>query len=435
MILTDGVAILADDLTGANDTALQFHLKGCSTQILTNYKEIPQALAHTQVWAVSTESRTIEPEDARERAKAATKAVLANLNVEHLYKKIDSTIRGNIAMEIMGIFEASDYEAAVIMPAFPNEGRITVGGYHLLKGIPIERTEFARDPQAPIYESHIPTVLRYGLPQEEKDSVALIELNTVKQGAGPILAKLNELICQGKTLIVADAVSSVDIEQVVLAIKKCNTRILTCGSAGAAQAFCDVIFPEAKYHRISKSIPELPKLVVSGSATDLAATQIKRLESDENIEDTYFIEITPEQILGSEQDDIIERAVKNLVKKNTVVIHTSALFSNPDAITVMLFEKEISREAFISMICDYLASITQVIMSQKDVILITIGGETSYKCLEALGIFCLQIVDAVATAIPLCADLESRFIVTKSGNLGNTNTMVEVLKYFEKDFE
>ena len=352
MILTDGVAILADDLTGANDTALQFHLKGCSTQILTNYKEIPQALAHTQVWAVSTESRTIEPEDARERAKAATKAVLANLNVEHLYKKIDSTIRGNIAMEIMGIFEASDYEAAVIMPAFPNEGRITVGGYHLLKGIPIERTEFARDPQAPIYESHIPTVLRYGLPQEEKDSVALIELNTVKQGAGPILAKLNELICQGKKLIVADAVSSVDIEQVVLAIKKCNTRILTCGSAGAAQAFCDVIFPEAKYHRISKSIPELPKLVVSGSATDLAATQIKRLESDENIEDTYFIEITPEQILGSEQDDIIERAVKNLVKKNTVVIHTSALFSNPDAITVMLFEKEISREAFISMICD-----------------------------------------------------------------------------------
>ena len=196
-----------------------------------------------------------------------------------------------------------------------------------------------------------------------------------------------------------------------------------------------MIFPEAKYHRISKSIPELPKLVVSGSATDLAATQIKRLESDENIEDTYFIEITPEQILGSEQDDIIERAVKNLVKKNTVVIHTSALFSNPDAITVMLFEKEISREAFISMICDYLASITQVIMSQKDVILITIGGETSYKCLEALGISCLQIVDAVATAIPLCADLESRFIVTKSGNLGNTNTMVEVLKYFEKDFE
>lgn len=28
------VGIIADDLTGANDTALQFHLKGANTQIL-----------------------------------------------------------------------------------------------------------------------------------------------------------------------------------------------------------------------------------------------------------------------------------------------------------------------------------------------------------------------------------------------------------------
>ena len=41
---------------------------------------------------------------------------------------------------------------------FPNEGRITVGGYQMLKGVPIERTEMARDPYSPIYESHIPTV-------------------------------------------------------------------------------------------------------------------------------------------------------------------------------------------------------------------------------------------------------------------------------------
>ncbi len=433
MLFSDGVAIIADDLTGANDTALQFHVKGCSTQVLTSYNDIPQSLAHTQVWAVSTESRNIDAKEAKQRAKDAAAAIIENLKIDNIYKKIDSTIRGNIAMEITGIIEATDYDAALIMPAFPNEGRITVGGYHLLKGVPIERTEFARDPRAPIYESHIPTVLRNGLPEDKKDSVALIELNIVKQGAGPILSKLNELIAQGKHLIVADAVSSIDIEQVMFAVKKCNTRILPCGSAGAAQALCDIIFPEAKYHRISKSIPELPKLVVSGSATELAASQIKKLELDENIENVYSIEISPEQILGYERDDIIERAVKNLNHKNTVVIHTSSLFQDPDAMTVMLFEKEISREAFISMICDYLAEITSVIMAQKDVILITVGGETSHKCLDALNISCLQIIDAVAPAIPLCADLEARFIVTKSGNLGNTNTLVEILRYFDKE--
>lgn len=433
MLFSDGVAILADDLTGANDTALQFHLKGCSTQILMNFNAIQTAaLAHTQVWAISTESRNMEPDEARQVAKDAAASILNNLNAEYIYKKIDSTLRGNIAPEIMGVLDASDYEAAVIIPAFPNENRITVGGYHLVKGVPIERTEFARDPVAPIYESHIPTVLKNSLDLDEKDLVALIELNTVKQGAGPILTKINELISSGKKLIVCDAVSSVDIEQVILAIQKCNTKILVCGSAGAAQAMCDTIFPEAKYHRISKSIPELPKLIVSGSASELAATQIRRLESDEDIENMYFIEITPEQILGSERDDIIERATRNLNHSNTVVIHTSSLFQDLDAMTVMLFEKEISRDSFISMICDYLAEVTQIIMSQRDAILITVGGETSYKCLEALNSNCLQIIDGVAPAIPLCCDLNARFVVTKSGNLGNTNTLVEILKYFEK---
>lgn len=432
MLFSEGLAILADDLTGANETALQFLVKGCSTKILTDYNSIPKETGKTQVWAISTESRNIEPEEAKQKSYDATKAVLNNLHAEHLYKKTDSAIRGNIAMEIMGILEASEYEAALIIPAFPNEGLITIGGYHMLKGVPIERTEFARDSRSPIYESHIPSVLRMGLMNNEKDIVSLIDFGTVKQGAGPILAKLNDMLAQGKKLIVADAVSSVDIEQVILALKKCTAKVLPCGSAGAAQALRDILFPETVVEKKEIQVPKLPKLVVSGSASQLSATQIKRLESDEDVDNIYFIEITPEQILGYEHDDIVARAIKNLNHENTVVIHTSTLFSNPDAMTVMLFEQEISREAFISMICDYLAEITQVITGQKDVILITVGGETSRKCLEALGSSCLEAVDAVSPSILLCKDFKSGYFVTKPGNVGSINTMVEILKYFNK---
>ena len=100
--------------------------------------------------------------------------------------------------------------------------------------------------------------------------------------------------------------------------------------------------------------------------------------------------------------------------------------------TVMLFEQEISRDSFISMICDYLAEITKIIMAQKDVILITVGGETTYKCLEALDIKNLKIIDEVAPAIPLCMDSEQRYFVTKSGNLGISNTLCEMIKYLSK---
>ena len=59
MIFTDIVGIIADDLTGANDTALQFHLRGANTRIFLDAEYIHQKNEETEVWALSTESRNI----------------------------------------------------------------------------------------------------------------------------------------------------------------------------------------------------------------------------------------------------------------------------------------------------------------------------------------------------------------------------------------
>ena len=162
------------------------------------------------------------------------------LKPDYYYKKIDSTIRGNIAIEVLALLEVLEWDASIIIPAFPSEGRVTIGGYHLLKGIPIERTEMARDPHSPIRESHLPTLLKSQLDESYEHLVGLIELKTVMKGAGPILIKLNELIKEGKKLIVVDAVSTVDIEQVVLAMNKSDYNILPTGTAAAAQVLSDL---------------------------------------------------------------------------------------------------------------------------------------------------------------------------------------------------
>ena len=63
MIINSTIAgIIADDLTGANDTALQFHLHGANTQILLNTDLEPYNVKGTQTWALSTESRNVAPE-------------------------------------------------------------------------------------------------------------------------------------------------------------------------------------------------------------------------------------------------------------------------------------------------------------------------------------------------------------------------------------
>ena len=104
MIITSNIAgIIADDLTGANDTALQFHLKGANTQILLCNEIEPLNIKNTQTWAISTESRNVEPEVAYTKVLESTKMLVDKINPDYFYKKIDSTIRGNIAVEVLAM--------------------------------------------------------------------------------------------------------------------------------------------------------------------------------------------------------------------------------------------------------------------------------------------------------------------------------------------
>lgn len=287
MLISNSIGILADDLTGANDTALQFFMKGSNTEIILDVDALNENHLNVETWAICNETRNIEPEDAGKIVYEATNLLKEKFGIEYFYKKIDSTLRGNIAVETLAMLEATEYDAAIVAPAFVQEGRITIGGYQLLKGIPIERTDAARDPKAPIYDSYIPDILKRGLSEDGANLVGSIEMKTVAKGAGPIALKLNELIEAGKKLIVMDAVSTVDFEQIALAMQKSSYNILPAGSAGFAHALGAVWLSEVK-PPVQKRVPKLPKLILSGSATSLCGLQIKKLAEDTDIQNTYL---------------------------------------------------------------------------------------------------------------------------------------------------
>lgn len=431
MIITSNIAgIIADDLTGANDTALQFHLKGANTQILLCNEIEPLNIKNTQTWAISTESRNVEPEVAYTKVLESTKMLVDKINPDYFYKKIDSTIRGNIAVEVLAMLAVLEWDAAVICPAFPAESRVTVGGYHLLRGVPIERTEMARDPHNPIFESHLPTLLRSQI-SSDVDLIGTVELTTIMKGAGPILKRINELIKEGKKLIIADAVSTVDIEQIALAINKSDYNILPSGTAAFANALADLWFADLDTQHITKTFPVLPKFIVSGSATQITANQIEKLEKSDEFDNALFISLDLQTVLNGVTDDLVNRVMSNLGTKNIIVVHTSHLISNFDGFSDDSLDAELTKSSLACRITDFLAELTQKVVSQKDLILITLGGETSYKCCNAIGADQLQLIDEVAPAIALCMDHNAQWIVTKSGNLGGPNTLIEILNYFE----
>ena len=431
MIFSDLVGIIADDLTGANDTALQFQQKGANTKILLDSECTPKIKAGTEVWALSSESRNVPTEVALSRVEKAVKTFVEIFNFDYYYKKIDSTLRGHIALETLTMLNILEYDAAIVMPAFPQEGRITVGGYHLAKGVPIGRTEMAIDPHAPITESHVPSLLRSQLVDLEEDIVGIIDLRTVMNGAGPILMRINELINEGKKLIIADATSITDLEQIALAINKCDKKLLPTGTAAGAQVLSKYWLAGIEKESSNLKLDKKPKFIVSGTATQITANQIKKLEQSDDYENINFIALDTSEILTGVSELLVNRIVDNLSSGVTVCVHTSDLIANFDGFSEDSFNAELTKEKFASMITDFLAELTQKVLSEIDPLLITLGGETSYKCCKAIDSNELQLVDEVAPAISICSDINRKWIITKSGNLGNSNTLIEILRYLE----
>ena len=431
MILTDIVAVIADDLTGANDTALQFHKQGAKTKILPDLNSESSNKDETEVWSISTESRNVPAEIAVSRVEQAINILNNNFSFDYYYKKIDSTLRGHIALETLSVLNILDYDAAIIVPAFPQEGRITVGGYHLFKGVPIGKTEMSIDPHSPITESYLPLLLASQLGKESADIVDTIDLRTVLNGAGPILIKINELINSGKRLIIADATALTDIEQIALAINKCDKMLLPTGTAALAQAMAKYWLAGIEKETNKVVVERLPKFIVSGTATQITANQIKRLEESDDFENINFIPLSIKNILEGVNDDIVERIVMNLQSFVSVCVHTSNLLNDFDGFSEDSFNAELTKDKLADMITEYLGELTKRVLAKIKVLLITLGGETSYKCCKAINAFELELADEISTAISLCKDNNSNWIVTKSGNLGNTNTLIDILNYLE----
>ncbi len=442
------VGIVADDLTGACDTALQFFSAQIKTHILLDFQRIgkdevlPGCDQGNQVWSINTASRHADPHEAQALVRQAVAICRDRLNVENFYKKIDSTLRGHIAHECLGMLDELKAQCAVIVPAFPQEGRRTVGGYQLVRGIPVEKTLMARDPLFPVWQSHVPTVLEHATKPE---LVGYIPLAMVLHGAGPILIKLKELIGEGKKLVVIDATSNEDLEQIALAIEKAQkyAKVLPCGSAGLAQALAKLWTNQSKDEeepmgkRQHLNVPASPILIVSGSTTDTTRQQILRLVENypyygqgSHLE---IFELSPDQLLGlAPVDEVREKLMTALGERNTVVL-SSALKEEAYARTISLSkEHHISEEEAPHRAQSTLAKLVDDVLKRKQVKLVLTGGETTCQVCAELHSTQLEILAEADDAIPLSIDNQGRWIITKSGGFGTPLAFANVVKFIKQ---
>src|SRR5512136_1164630 len=176
------IVVIADDLTGANDTGVQFAKQGLKTLVLIG---VPASLAELDedVLVVDTQSRASSPTEAYQKVTQTALLFKDRDRFQTIYKKIDSTLRGNLGSEIDAIMDARGLELAIVAPAFPANGRMTVGGCHFLGNAPLEATEISRDPLCPVTESHIPTLIA----AQTRRKVGHVGIKSVMAGTEGIL--------------------------------------------------------------------------------------------------------------------------------------------------------------------------------------------------------------------------------------------------------
>jgi uncharacterized protein YgbK (DUF1537 family) len=149
-LIAKRVGVLADDLTGAGDVALAFASAGLKTELGVPAGGLPARPGPgVQVWVLDTESRNVPPRAARGRVRQAIK-VLSRWKPDFLFKKIDSTLRGNIAPELAEFLAGvKGVDPVPFVPAFPRMGRAVVNGKLRVNGVPLHRSAFGADPRHP----------------------------------------------------------------------------------------------------------------------------------------------------------------------------------------------------------------------------------------------------------------------------------------------
>ena len=138
------ILIIADDLTGAADSAVQFRQAGFSAVVLAQPASYRSAWPRAQVVSLSLNTRDASPTAVRHFWERLAPTIRALAQDALVYHKIDSTLRGHPALEVRLLLDCLGAACAIVVPAFPKLGRHTVDAVHRVYGVPLAETEYSR---------------------------------------------------------------------------------------------------------------------------------------------------------------------------------------------------------------------------------------------------------------------------------------------------
>ncbi len=416
------ITIIADDFTGANDTGMQF-ISGHGDPVVVIHPLTAFKKTHLSapVLIVDTESRHLGAQDAYDRIKSTVR-LLGERNNDIVFKKIDSTLRGNIGSEIDALMDASGYSHAFVISAAPENGRTVKDGICFIHDTELHKSEFGCDPFSPVDISFVPGIIS----RQTGRKVGLISYRSIQGPEGTLIQDIDQEISKGSRILVFDTLAQADIEKVAGVIKDSGRRALFVGSSGLAKALSGgrpdtrkpVLFPQRM-------------LFVVGSLKRISHEQVDFMLTDSDR--AKAVDLCADTVLSN-----MEEAIREIIAEVRMVDRSRHIVLRvvPGTGTGEKGCRQGGQSAVSDLgaiIAECLGDITRRILTEfhVDTMFVT-GGDTAFNIVKKLNTESIELKAEILPYIPLCKMNSPDFahplyMMTKAGGFGDKDILRRIL--------
>ena len=421
------IGIIADDLTGANDSGVQLTKKGINTSVLFDISVQQEYLDRGIV--IDTNSRSLSKKEAASVTREAASFLKAS-GYKHIYKKIDSTLRGHIGIELQVVNEVFNADFVFIAPAFPALGRTTLEGMHYVNGIRIDETEISKDTKHPVTESFIPTLIE----TEIQEKVGLLKMSDLDGDPSILQESIRRFKEENITYIVCDAETQEDLQNAARKIAAISNSVIWAGSAGLAEVLPEVLGISKKVSTNRSFSNSAQIMTVCGSLSKVTQKQVKFAEEQIDVKgvlvDTVQIFSYDWQTL---REEYIKSCLKGLGEGKDIVLYVPSNEKIRNQVWEKGNELKLSSNQVGELVSSRIGELVAEITKRNNVLsgLVLTGGDIAKDVARNLGGFGIRLVKQIEAGIPLGTLIGSNkefTIVTKAGAFGKENSIYNAMQ-------
>jgi uncharacterized protein YgbK (DUF1537 family) len=421
------LVVIADDLTGAADTGIQFRAMYAPVYLVDHrFLSIDSFGVPPQALSIFTASRGLPPADAHQVVTEVCRA-LGRHAPRRIYKKIDSAMRGNIGAELEAVMEALNITMSFIAPAYVEQGRTTVGGVHCIHGTPVARTEMRRDPIAPVCESRLLEWVGF----QAHLPIAHIGLEILSQDEATAAAAIDRAAGAGVRHFTFDAAVPEDLDRIAQLALDYYPQALLCGSAGLAKSMAHALGSHRPHPNPVRCRADAPLaghwMFACGSASERLRQQVQALAEQTN---ASVVALDPAGSGSGRVPENWDAAVRRAA---------SRLAANDLVMTLAPPSADASHIDSDRLLAGFADAVHAVIVAVRPAGLFLSGGDTALAVLERLGARGIRLECEMGSGLVfgrlVGGAMEGMPVVTKAGAFGPPDALLKLRKALASECE